>query len=89
MVASLIDEVDGGMTRVMTFFGPWEADVEKGLFNYLAPVGQKLMGCHVGDRITVMFEGKEREFEVREFANGFDDLAGQAPSALNEQPAVG
>ncbi len=84
-----IVEVDGGRQRIMTFLGPWDADVERGIFNYLAPVGQKLMGCRVGDRITIMFEGKERAFEVREFSNGFEDLAREPQDAADQQPAVG
>ena len=46
------------------------------------------MGCRVGDRIKVMFEGREREFEVREFSNGFDNLE-QTQASLAQQPAVG
>ena len=64
--------VDDGQERVMTFFGPFDTDVDQGIFSYQAPMSQKLMGCHVGDRVQVTFDGRETEFEVLAFANGLE-----------------
>lgn len=71
----LTDVADGSL-RVMTFFGPWDADVERGLFNYNAPVSQKLMGARVGDQVSLAVDGQERVFVVKEIRNGFEMLAG-------------
>jgi transcription elongation GreA/GreB family factor len=70
----VIVDAESGTERRLTFFGPWESDVERGVYNYMAPVGLKLMGKRVGERATILFEGQEREFEIRSIANGFDHL---------------
>ncbi len=76
----VIADTESGAERRLTFFGPWESDVEQGVFNYMAPVGQKLMGKRVGDQAKVMFEGQEREYVIRAIGNGFDHLPAGAPS---------
>lgn len=76
----LIDAADGAQ-RLMTFFGPWDADVERGLFNYNAPVSQKLMGARVGDQVSLAVDGQERVFVVKEIRNGFEMLAGSGADA--------
>jgi transcription elongation factor GreA len=58
-----------GSTREMTFFGPWDADVENGVFNYRAPVAQKLMGTHVGDVVELTIDDRDVEFEVAAIGN--------------------
>lgn len=63
--------------RVMTFLGPFEADVERGVFNYLAPTSQKLMGLRVGERVKVSLDGQEHELEVVTIENA---LLAPAPS---------
>lgn len=57
-------DVANGAERVMTFLGPFETDVEHGIFSYLAPVSQKLMGARIGDRITLTADGVDTELEV-------------------------
>ena len=53
-----------GRQRVMTFLGPFETDIEQGIFSYLAPVSQKIMGCRVGDRMTLTADGQDTTLEV-------------------------
>jgi transcription elongation GreA/GreB family factor len=62
-----------GQTRVMTFLGPFDADVEKGVYNYRAPMSLSLMGLRVSDTQKVTLDGQERELEVVEIANGLTD----------------
>ena len=64
--------VEGSETRVMTFLGPFDSDVDNGIFNYLAPISVKLMGLHVGERAALTIDGKESEFEVIQIADGLD-----------------
>ncbi|MFQ5807766.1 MAG: GreA/GreB family elongation factor [Phycisphaerae bacterium] len=59
-----------GACRVMTFLGPFDTDVDRGIYNYQAPVGLQLMGSRVGERRTLNLDGREREFEVVEIASG-------------------
>lgn len=53
-----------GQTRVMTFLGPWEADVEAGVYNYQAPVSQQVMGRRVGDVVRLELEDGGGEYEI-------------------------
>jgi len=66
-----------GARRVMTFLGPFDVDVDRGVYNYLAPVAQKLMGTAVGRRVTLTIDGREVEFEVVTISNGLP--AGNPP----------
>ena len=59
-----------GAERVMTFLGPFDVDVDRGVYNYLAPVAQKLMGTAVGRRVTLTIDGRDVEFEVVTVASG-------------------
>jgi transcription elongation factor GreA len=64
--------IEDGVEQVMTYFGPFETDVDRGLFSYMAPVAQKLMGHHVGDRIVLTFDGRDQEFEIAALANAME-----------------
>lgn len=59
-----------GETRTVTFLGPFEADVERWIFNYRAPVSQKLMGLAVGEKVKIALEGTELEYGVVAIENG-------------------
>ena len=45
--------IANGQVTQMTFFGPWEADADRAVYNYRSPVGQKLMGLVPGDTVTL------------------------------------
>ncbi|MDX2197693.1 MAG: GreA/GreB family elongation factor [Phycisphaerae bacterium] len=64
---------DTGKTHTMTFFGPFDTDVDRGIFSYQAPVAQKTMGKGLGEKILLALEGEEREYEVAAIENAFDD----------------
>jgi transcription elongation GreA/GreB family factor len=56
--------VADGHTRVMTLLGPFETNVEEGVFNYNAPACQKLLGGRVGERRALTVDGQDQEFEI-------------------------
>lgn len=62
--------VSDGAVRELTILGPFETDVEKEIYNYQAPICQKLMGLRVGQRTWLTLDGVEHEFEVTALANG-------------------
>jgi transcription elongation GreA/GreB family factor len=66
---TLRDSADGS-SYVLTFLGPFDADVEQGVYSYRAPLSLRLMGARVGDRLTLAPDGRERELEVVEIADG-------------------
>jgi len=56
--------VADGSTRTLTILGPFETDMEAGVYNYKAPVCQKLMTLRVGARARLVIDGAEHEVEV-------------------------
>ncbi|MCK4659471.1 MAG: GreA/GreB family elongation factor [Phycisphaerae bacterium] len=46
---------DDGQTCRMTFLGPREADIDRRIYNYKTPLGQRLMGLAPGDTVTLDF----------------------------------
>lgn len=57
-------DIGTGGERIMTFLGPFETDMDAGVYNYKAPVCQKLMGLRPGERATLTIDGVDHEFEV-------------------------
>jgi len=53
-----------GAERRVTFLGPWDADIERNVYSYLAPLSRKFMGKRIGDRVTVDLGDGEAEYEV-------------------------
>jgi transcription elongation factor GreA len=75
-------------TSVMTFLGPFDTDVEQGIYNYKAPLSQALMGLHPGDRTALTLDGCARELEVIEITSGLPAAAGEArPEPANRNTA--
>jgi transcription elongation factor GreA len=58
-----------GETKVMTFLGPFETDVDRGIYSYLAPVSQKLMGVAVGESVHLTLDGHDLQFEITQIEN--------------------
>ncbi len=58
-----------GSARVMTFLGPFETDVDRGIYSYLAPFSQRLMGRRVGERITVTLDEVDTDYEIVDLAS--------------------
>ncbi|MFO0840158.1 MAG: GreA/GreB family elongation factor [Phycisphaerae bacterium] len=62
--------VADGAERVITFLGPFDADVDRGVYNYRAPMSLKLMGLTIGQRVALALDGGEAEFEISAISNG-------------------
>jgi len=58
-----------GAEESFVFLGPWDADAEKGIYSYLAPLSLAFMGKKVGDTVTFGVEGNERKWEILEIAS--------------------
>jgi len=57
-------ETTTGEERTMTFLGPWDLDVENGVFSYRAPLSQAFMGKVAGAVIEVVLDGEMRRYEI-------------------------
>lgn len=67
------ERVDNGTRYEMTFLGPWDTDAERGLYNYLAPLGQKVLGRKVGDRLELDHTGAQGQYRIVSLENGLTD----------------
>jgi len=78
--------VGDGATREIAFLGPFDSDVDGGVFNYLAPLSQKLMGLRVGEQVPLTLDGTETPYEVIAITNSLQS----APSGgtANTAPAA-
>ena len=53
----------------MTFFGPWEADVERHLYNYKSPFAQTVMGMIVGDETELIVVDPPGRYRLERIGN--------------------
>jgi transcription elongation factor GreA len=79
-------DVADGSQRVMTFLGPFDTDVEEGIFNYRAPLSLQLMGLGVGERTRLKSGDRELEYEVVAVACGLP-VAQAAPQGQTSEPS--
>ncbi len=63
---------DGGGRQEFTILGPWEADGERRIYNYRAPLCIKLKGLCVGDSVNLELDGIERAYRVELIENALD-----------------
>lgn len=61
---------DTGTEREITLLGPFDVDIDRGIYNYRAPAAQKLMGLRIGEAARVTLEATEADYEVVSIANG-------------------
>ncbi|MFV1957944.1 MAG: GreA/GreB family elongation factor, partial [Planctomycetota bacterium] len=64
---TLRDEADGEITY--TLLGPADADVKRGIVNYLTPLGQAIMGRKPGDTVQVSVDGATRDLVILRIEN--------------------
>jgi transcription elongation factor GreA len=56
----------------ITILGPWESDIEKNIYNYRAPICQKLKDLQVGDVVELSLGGPEDKFRIEKIANALE-----------------
>lgn len=61
--------VDGQVEREMTFLGPWDADLDGGIYNYKAPMSQRMMGMQAGEVVMLNLDGSDREYRIETVAS--------------------
>ncbi|NLX13025.1 MAG: hypothetical protein GXY44_05120 [Phycisphaerales bacterium] len=61
--------VNGGAPRDLIILGPWESDMDKGIYNYRAPLCLKLKGLKVGDVVTLDLDSGEQSYRVENITN--------------------
>ena len=53
-----------GRERAATFLGPWDADLPRHIYSYLAPLSRRFMGKKKGERVRASFDEGEAEYEI-------------------------
>ena len=62
--------LDTGSPAEMVFLGPWDADIERHVYNYKAPVAQALMGKTVGQTVELTTADPQGSYEIVAIENG-------------------
>ncbi|MEN8149995.1 MAG: GreA/GreB family elongation factor [Planctomycetota bacterium] len=57
-------DAESGGEKTLTFLGPWDVDVEGGVFSYRAPLSQAFMGKKAGAVVEVEIDRETRRFEI-------------------------
>ena len=60
----VVRSVEGSVEREMVFLGPWDADIDRHIYNYKAPMSQRMMNLRVGDTVELNLDGVDREYRV-------------------------
>ena len=61
--------VEGGDVFEMTFVGQWDGDIDRGWFNYRAPLCQSVLGKQIGDLVEFDHSGAAGTYRVTELHN--------------------
>lgn len=64
-----LKRLSDGSTLEMTFLGPWDINIEKGIYNYQSPVSRDLMGKPVGATVTIKLDGAEGDYAIEKTAS--------------------
>lgn len=77
---AILRDAGTGEEHPVTFLGPFDADMDLGIYNYRAPISQKILGLHEGDRVRVALAGgDEKDYEIARIEVGLQrDEAGDA-----------
>jgi transcription elongation GreA/GreB family factor len=59
-----IRHVESGREKRITFLGPWDSDIARGIYSYLAPLSLGFMGRKIGDRVEATFDDLAGLFEI-------------------------
>ncbi len=56
---------NGGGARTMTILGPWESDLDAGIYSYQAPLARNLLGKKSGDTVKLILGESDEEADYR------------------------
>jgi transcription elongation GreA/GreB family factor len=62
-----------GQVLDMCFLGPWDTSKERSIYNYKAPLAQKVLGSRMGETVELDFADFQGQYEVIELSNELVD----------------
>jgi transcription elongation GreA/GreB family factor len=74
-----LQHVASGVGKTITILGPWEADPDHGIYNYLTPLAQLLLGKQIGETVNMEFFEPAGEYRITDLAVAIEDKSA-APS---------
>ncbi len=74
---------DGGDLFELSFLGPWDADLERSIYNYKAPVSQEHMGKKLGEKVQLTIDGMEKGYTIEQIGSAFDTENNSPPADSN------
>ncbi len=60
--------------ETVTILGPWDADHERGIMSYRAPMAEAMLGAHAGDVIVLAAQGNRR-IRIEKIENALLEMA--------------
>ncbi len=58
--------------RQITILGPWDADPDRGVYNYQTPLCQAVLGRRIGDEARLTLDDDEMQFTIDKIEIGLD-----------------
>jgi len=68
-----LKNTETGEMSDMTILGPWESDIDNGIYNYQAPLCMKLKDLKIGDMVSLTLSGQETEYHIEAINNALED----------------
>ena len=68
-----VENAESGERTSYTILGPWDADAERGIIAYVAPLAQALMGKRVGEEATLVHHGSTTTYRVLSIENALGE----------------
>ena len=59
-----------GQVETFIFLGPWDAEPDKRVYSYRAPLGLAFMGKKTGDVVVLRTDAEERKWKILEIRAG-------------------
>lgn len=63
---------DGDSRKQVTILGPWDTDIDRGIYNYKAPLCMKLRNLRPGDTINLDLDDSEKEYRIESISNALE-----------------
>ncbi|MFW6153940.1 MAG: GreA/GreB family elongation factor [Planctomycetota bacterium] len=61
-----------GESLTVSLLGPWDSDLERDIYNYQTPLAATLLGCAVGDEVTLKLGGREEAYRIDRLASALE-----------------
>ena len=69
----VLEHVDNGARQEITILSPWEANIDRRIYNYLTPLAKSVLGTKLNDTVNVEFFDPPGEYRVVEIKSFWDN----------------